>query len=205
MSSLIMHVCISNIIRQKYDYGYEFLFGSIMPDILKEAGEDKNKVHYRTNHDYSLYEIDKFVKEKLIKDKSEYNLGYLAHLIQDKFLTKYTNAKIKETNIDNQEYITYLFDNNSLHKKQEFLDLIHNDYAILDDYLIKKYDINLDYLTKRILRVNKEIKYDPIIEKELEVHEIIPDSTLKIFNILDIEQYIRECLAEYDRYLEEEL
>ena len=47
MSSLIMHVCISNIIRQKYDYGYDFLFGSIMPDILKEAGEDKNKVHYK--------------------------------------------------------------------------------------------------------------------------------------------------------------
>ena len=205
MSSLIMHVCISNVIKQKYNYSYEFLYGAIMPDILKEAGEDKNKIHYRTNHDYSLYEIDKFVKERLIKDKSEYNLGYLAHLIQDKFLTKYINAKIKETNIDNQEYITYLFDNNSLHKKQEFLDLIHNDYAILDEYLIKKYDLNLDYLTKRILRVNKEIKYDPIIEKELEIHEIIPDSTLKIFNILDIEQYIRECLAEYDRYLEEEL
>lgn len=205
MSSLIMHVCISNVIKQKYNYSYEFLYGAIMPDILKEAGEDKNKIHYRTNHDYSLYEIDKFVKERLIKDKSEYNLGYLAHLIQDKFLTKYINAKIKETNIDNQEYITYLFDNNSLHKKQEFLDLIHNDYAILDEYLIKKYDLNLDYLTKRILRVNKEIKYDPIIEKELEIHEIIPDSTLKIFNILDIEQYIHECLAEYDRYLEEEL
>ena len=205
MSSLIMHVCISNIIRQKYDYGYEFLFGSIMPDILKEAGEDKNKIHYRTNHDYSLYEIDKFVKEKLVKDRSEYNLGYLSHLIQDKFLTKYTNAKIKETNIDNQEYITYLFDNNSLHKKQEFLDLIHNDYAILDEYLMKKYEINLDYLTKRILRVNKDVKYDPIIEKELEIHEIIPDSTMKLFTILDIEQYIRECLAEYDRYLEEEL
>lgn len=205
MSSLIMHVCISNIIRQKYDYGYDFLFGSIMPDILKEAGEDKNKIHYRTNHDYSLYEIDKFVKEKLVKDRSEYNLGYLSHLIQDKFLTKYTNAKIKETNIDNQEYITYLFDNNSLHKKQEFLDLIHNDYAILDEYLMKKYEINLDYLTKRILRVNKDVKYDPIIEKELEIHEIIPDSTMKLFTILDIEQYIRECLAEYDRYLEEEL
>lgn len=205
MSSLIMHVCISNIIKQKYDYGYEFLYGSIMPDILKEAGEDKNKVHYRTNHNYSLYEIDKFVKENLLKEKSEYNLGYLAHLIQDKFLTKYVNEKIKETNIDGQEYITYLFDNNSLHKKQEFLDLIHNEYAILDDYLIKKYDLNLDYLTKRILRVNKEIKYDEIINEELKIHEIIPESELRIFNILSIEQYIRECISEYDRYLEEEL
>ena len=70
---------------------------------------------------------------------------------------------------------------------------------------MKKYEINLDYLTKRILRVNKDVKYDPIIEKELEIHEIIPDSTMKLFTILDIEQYIRECLAEYDRYLEEEL
>lgn len=205
MSSLIMHVCISNIIKQKYDYGYEFLLGSIMPDILKNSGEDKNKVHYRTKDNYNLYEIDKFVKKNMLTEKTEYNLGYLAHLIQDKFLAKYTNRKIKESYIDGQEYITYIFDNDSLHKKQEFLDLIHNDYAIIDQYLIKKYDLNMDYMLKRILRVNKEEKYDKIIEDKLKIHDIIPESTLKIFNILDIEQYIRECINEYDRYIEEEL
>lgn len=203
MSSLIMHVCISNLIKQKYDYGYEFLYGAVMPDVLKKSGEDKNKVHYRTKDNYNLYEIDKFVKENVEKEKSEYNLGYLAHLIQDKLLAKYTNQKIKESYIDGQDYITYTFDNNSLHKKQEFLDLIHNDYAIIDEYLIKKYDLNINYLLKRILRVNKNEKYDKIIEEELRIHDIIPDSNLKIFNIPDIEQYIRECIKEFDRYLDE--
>lgn len=205
MSSLIMHICVSNVIKQKYDYGYEFLYGSIMPDILKISGEDKNKIHYRTNENYSLYEIDKFVKEKLQREKNEYNLGYLSHLIQDKLLANYTNKKIKETKIDSQEYITYLFDNNSLHKKQEFLDLIHNEYSIIDDYLIRKYALNIDYILKRILRVNKEEKYEKIIQNELKIHDIIPESHLKIFSILDIEQYIRECVNEFDRYIEEEL
>lgn len=205
MSSFIMHIGISNLIKQKYDYGYEFLYGSISPDILSKAGENKDKVHYRTNGDYSLYEIDKFIKEKWQKEKSEYHLGYLAHLIQDKLLTSYINAKIKETYIDNQLYITYLFDHDSLHKKQEFLDLIHKEYAILDDYFIKKYDLNLDYLTKRITRINKEEKLEEILVNELKIHEISPESELKIFSILDIEQYIKECVQEFDRYVEEEL
>lgn len=205
MGSLIMHVIISNQIRQKYDYSYDFMYGSIMPDILKKAGEDKNKVHYRIKDNYYLYDLNKFVKENLQEEKSEYSLGYLAHLIQDKLLANYINTKIKESIIDSQEYMTYLFDNNTLHKKQEFLDLIHNDYALIDDYLIKKYDINMDYITKRLLRVNKEEKYEKIIEDELKMHEIISDSRLKLFTILDVEQYIRDCINEYDRYIEEEL
>ena len=204
MSSLIMHVYISNIIRKKYDFSYEFLYGSIMPDILKKSGEDKNKVHYRTNNDYSLYEIDKFIKEKLTDNKSEYNLGYLAHLIQDKLFSQYMDKKIKDSIVNNQEYITYIFDNNSLHKKDEFLNLIYNEYAIIDDYLIKKYDVNLEYLTKRILRINQNEKFVPIIKKELEVH-VINDKELKMINIVDIEQYIHECVREFEKYIEDEL
>jgi hypothetical protein len=200
-----MHICISNILKKKYDYSYDFLYGSIMPDILKKAGGDKNKVHYRTNNDYSLYEIDRFVKDIVLKEENEYNLGYLAHLIQDKLLAKYVNEKIKESKIDNQDYIIYKFDNGSLHKKQEFLDLIHNEYAFIDNYLINKYELNIDYLTKRILRVNKQENYCDIIKDELRIHDFLPDTTLKIFSILDIEQYIRECVNEYDRYIEEEL
>ena len=204
MSSLIMHVYISNIIRKKYDFSYEFLYGSIMPDILKKSGEDKNKVHYRTNNDYSLYEIDKFIKEKLTDNKSEDNLGYLAHLIQDKLFSQYMDKKIKDSIVNNQEYITYIFDNNSLHKKDEFLNLIYNEYAIIDDYLIKKYDVNLEYLTKRILRINQNEKFVPIIKKELEVH-VINDKELKMINIVDIEQYIHECVREFEKYIEDEL
>ena len=204
MSSLIMHVYISNIIRKKYDFSYEFLYGSIMPDILKKSGEDKNKVHYRTNNDYSLYEIDKFIKEKLTDNKSEYNLGYFAHLIQDKLFSQYMDKKIKDSIVNNQEYITYIFDNNSLHKKDEFLNLIYNEYAIIDDYLIKKYDVNLEYLTKRILRINQNEKFVPIIKKELEVH-VINDKELKMINIVDIEQYIHECVREFEKYIEDEL
>ena len=204
MSSLIMHVYISNIIRKKYDFSYEFLYGSIMPDILKKSGEDKNKVHYRTNNDYSLYEIDKFIKEKLTDNKSEYNLGYLAHLIQDKLFSQYMDKKIKDSIVNNQEYITYIFDNNSLHKKDEFLNLIYNEYAIIDDYLIKKYDVNLEYLTKRILRINQNEKFVPIIKKELEVH-VINNKELKMINIVDIEQYIHECVREFEKYIEDEL
>lgn len=206
MASIIMHICISNLVRQKYDYSYDFLLGSIMPDILKKSGVDKNKVHYRTNEDYTLYEIDKYAKEKdLINKKDELSLGYLLHLIEDKILAKYINTKIKEINIDDQEYITYLFDNDSLHKKQEFINMIHNEYAIIDKYLLRKYNINLEYITKRILRANKDENLDEIIKKELEVHNIEEDTNLKVLQIDYIERYIIECINEFDRYLIEEL
>lgn len=206
MASCIMHICISNLIKQKYDYSYDFLLGAMMPDILKKNGEDKNKTHYRTNNDYTLYEIDKYAKEKNLKnEKKDLELGYLSHLIEDKILAKYINTKIKEIKIDGCEYITYLFDNNSLHKKSEFITMIHNEYAIIDDYVLKKYNINLDYISKRILRANKDEKLEKIIQNELQEHEINEEINLKILPIDYIQKYIMECVNEYDRYLIEEL
>lgn len=206
MASCIMHICISNLIKQKYDYSYDFLLGAMMPDILKKNGEDKNKTHYRTNNDYTLYEIDKYAKEKNLKnEKKDLELGYLSHLIEDKILAKYINTKIKEIKIDGCEYITYLFDNKSLHKKSEFITMIHNEYAIIDDYVLKKYNINLDYISKRILRANKDEKLEKIIQNELQEHEINEGINLKILPIDYIQKYIMECVNEYDRYLIEEL
>lgn len=206
MASIIMHICISNLIKQKYEYSYDFLLGSIMPDILKKTGMDKNKVHYRTNEDYTLYEIENYAKEKNLREnKDELDLGYLLHLIEDKILAKHINTKIKEIKIDGQEYITYLFDNDSLHKKQEFINMIHNEYAIVDDYLLKKYNINIDYITKRILRSNKDQNLEEIIVNELKQYSVNKDVNLKILPIEYIERYIVECINEYDRYLIEEL
>ena len=61
----------------------------------------------------------------------------------------------------------------------------------------------LIYLTKRILRINQNEKFVPIIKKELEVH-VINDKELKMINIVDIEQYIHECVREFEKYIEDE-
>ena len=37
MSSIISHVYISNILKEKYKLGDEFLYGAILPDILHKA------------------------------------------------------------------------------------------------------------------------------------------------------------------------
>lgn len=92
----------------------EFLRGSVAPDLL--SNNNKKETHYSQTEYSKDTDLRKFLKENSIS--SSYMKGYFLHLIVDQlFYNKY-----------------YPNPNKSL----------YNDYDILNDKLIKKYNIELD-------------------------------------------------------------
>ena len=136
MGSYMMHLAISDKVKKKLKLSDEFVYGSILPDILKEEGQDRDATHY--------------IKEKVIKGKvqrlpdismaienieilgnKEVALGYVAHLIEDYIWFSIYIPSYAEKNAD--KYI-YLKDN-FLHTEQEFYDNIYLDYSNLNKYI----------------------------------------------------------------------
>ena len=142
MSSIISHVYISNILKEKYKLGDEFLYGAILPDILHKAipAQRREMTHYLrhgilycSEGDYP--DIERFIIENTeILPKSQMMQGYLAHLIEDMlwfsiYIPRMTIEKDKKT-------IIYKKDN-SVHTDDEFRNDIYSDYTIMDRYLLK--------------------------------------------------------------------
>ena len=46
MASMIIHICISNMVKEELNLSDKFLAGSIMPDLKKMAGFDRGISHY---------------------------------------------------------------------------------------------------------------------------------------------------------------
>ena len=110
MSSIISHVYISNILKEKYKLGDEFLYGAILPDILHKAipAQRREMTHYLrhgilygSEGDYP--DIERFIIENTeILPKSQMMQGYLAHLIEDMlwfsiYIPRMTIEKDKKT------------------------------------------------------------------------------------------------------------
>lgn len=106
MSSIISHIYISNILKEKYNLNNEFLYGAMLPDVLTVAVnfKTKNTTHYLQHgtlngNEGDYPDIEKFINEnKLSLPKNLMLQGYLAHLIEDMiwYSISIPNMAIKE-------------------------------------------------------------------------------------------------------------
>ena len=46
MGSIMMHLCISSKIKEKYNFNNNFLIGCILPDIYKKVSSNRDETHY---------------------------------------------------------------------------------------------------------------------------------------------------------------
>lgn len=198
MSSIISHVYISNILKEKYNLGDEFLYGAILPDILHKAikAQTREMTHYLrhgilygSEGDYP--DIERFIIENTeILPKSQMMQGYLAHLIEDMlwfsiYIPKMTIEKDKKT-------IIYKKDN-SVHTDDEFRNDIYSDYTIIDRYLLKKTNLNLDELQREFLAISDDIDLKNTIKDNFKLFDLRNDSLILIsFDML--EEYIKASL-----------
>ena len=198
MSSIISHVYISNILKEKYNLGDEFLYGAILPDILHKAikAQTREMTHYLrhgilydSEGDYP--DIERFIIENTeILPKSQMMQGYLAHLIEDMlwfsiYIPKMTIEKDKKT-------IIYKKDN-SVHTDDEFRNDIYSDYTIIDRYLLKKTNLNLDELQSEFLAISDDIDLKNTIKDNFKLFDLRNDSLILIsFDML--EEYIKASL-----------
>ncbi len=198
MSSIISHVYISNILKEKYNLGDEFLYGAILPDILHKAikAQTREMTHYLrhgilygSEGDYP--DVERFIIENTeILPKSQMMQGYLAHLIEDMlwfsiYIPKMTIEKDKKT-------IIYKKDN-SIHTDDEFRNDIYSDYTIIDRYLLKKTDLNINELQREFLAISDDINLKNTIKDNFKLFDLRNENLILIsFDML--EEYIKASL-----------
>lgn len=154
MASVLIHICISNIVKEELGLSDKFLAGSIMPDLKKMAGFDRAITHYlkyvvNDGNVMNLPDLEKFIEENTFKLLDFKTLGNYAHLIEDKiwfekFVGKYIKWHDEDlglvTNLKTGK--VYEFDN--------FSKEIYSDYNSVSQKVISKYNLDMNKLSKQI-------------------------------------------------------
>ena len=154
MASVLIHICISNIVKEELGLSDKFLAGSIMPDLKKMAGFDRAITHYLKYvvHDGNvmhLPDLDKFIEENTFKLLDFKTLGTYAHLIEDKiWFEKFVGRYIKWHDED-LGLVTNL-KTGKVYDFDIFSKEIYSDYISVSQKVISKYNLDMNKLSKQI-------------------------------------------------------
>ena len=130
MASRTVHYALAILISKKIKIENidRFIAGELLPDAIEHNNENHAKTHFKItyNVDKKLIDTKSFLEEyKDLILKDELYLGYYLHLIQDAVYRKFL-----------------YFGEGFVNKRDgTFVKEIHNDYALLNEYLIQKYDL----------------------------------------------------------------
>lgn len=199
MSSYIMHICISNIVKNKYNLSSKYMYGSVLPDLKKNMGCDRTSTHFTEKVETKggirdLPQIDKAILELKDKMNFEVYLGYISHLIEDyiwfnKYIPEYTKKL-------NENEVLYL-KNNSIHSLDEYRNDVYSDYRYFAKYIVDKCEMNLTQTLKDISHYLNE-EETKILIQNTSINTEAPSSAILI-STESIDKYIQECVSEVDK------
>lgn len=203
MGSLIMHLTVSNIIKEKYNLSDAFLAGSIMPDIYGKCKIPRDLTHFITTEKIDpdlarLPNIKYFINKYSDNLTNDLLLGYLCHLIEDRvwfreFIPKY--AKVVSY-VDN----TILFLNDkTIHNEKEFSEEIYFDYNKIDLYLLNKYNLNINNIKETIKKYYTEDYSKEALNNYLYKHDVIETRDNIFLTENEAEIFIEKSLIDIDK------
>ncbi len=194
MASAIIHLCVAKEVNKYLKMNEKEIFlGAIAPDISKQIGQTKEISHFldHTNED-DIPNIDRFLKKYQGEINKPFEMGYLIHLLTDKYWFRdYVYDYIERYTKDaNKKKITYT----------ALRDLIYNDYTSLNVQLIDKYNLELDlfyddynFPESKITEIPMD-KLDVLVDKMgLIISESKEEKTF-VFDITDIEIFIENSV-----------
>ena len=157
MSSYMMHMCISNLVKNRLNLTDKFVFGSILPDNLKSITGDRRTTHYLQEviidgEQRRLPDISRAIKGLHIQDK-EIRLGYIAHLVED-FIWFNEYIPAYATELENNQ-IKYLADD-SIHTGNEFRQDIYSDYTNSNAYVVDRCGVDIEKLIGNVRNIVKD-------------------------------------------------
>lgn len=166
MSSYIMHICISDIVKRKLHLTDKFVFGAILPDLLKSMKQDRNGTHYveeavADSMTRKLPNIPKALEELEIEDK-EIKCGYIAHLIEDYiWFNDFTPMYVE---VEQDGRIKYLKDG-TIHSIKEFNQDMYIDYSNSNNYAVEKCGANIENMLESLMNISDgKIDMSPLIQ-----------------------------------------
>lgn len=195
MAQRTIHMLFGTLLSDKIELFNKnrFLIGSILPDAYMEPTNRKvsHFIKYISEENCLYFDFRDFFdrfQNKIIED--DLYLGYYAHLVEDAFY----------------RYFLY-YEKRFMEKIKSYeLDILHNDYHILNSYIVKKYSLPSHLEVPNAFEnelLSKVTEFDiPKIfnDYQNDVVELFDEKT-----VLLTEDMLEEFVARYIDILEEEL
>ena len=215
MPSWPIHISIANKLNKQLKLNDDFILGNILPDtldgyIFKASNTThKNKSHFRTNE---RIDLDLFLKSNKNKLDNPIVLGYLTHLLSDKFYNSYTSKNhIFETN---EGLKVLLNDNTYMDRNEVTLKMKQNDYIKYGKYLAKQNmlgnTIKINENTFQNLKALTDFDYSKEdIDKTIDIINMwINDKSYKddvkyeLYSKEELDNVYNDCIEFIFRYLD---
>ena len=210
MASTIMHIAVAEELYKKIkdkiniNY-YDYILGSISPDISKIINEQRLKSHFLDNNN-GIPNIDKFLDKYKEALNNSFTLGYFIHLYTDiLFYEEYYPLFIKDKFFTS---IIKCLDKTTISVRHEDKrQMLYNDYTNLNKQLIEEYNLNLDIFYNEFVVPDTTITEIPIHKLNVLIDNasiIIQNITKEkeyIIDIASIKSFIDDCVEEIYIYL----
>ena len=204
MGSLLMHIGVSEIVRKRLNLSTKFIYGSILPDLIKKETGDRTGTHFiktvvTDKGIQRLPEIDRAISMLNGKMDKEVRLGYIAHLIEDYiWFEKYIPSFA--IYIEN-ERLVYLKDN-SIHSGDEFSKEMYEDYIKINTHIKKQWIDNYDFFKSDMKKILTPKELD-FLESNEEENTQEPNDTFNILTKESIDRYIKETVEKVEKTIKE--
>lgn len=139
MPSITPHMVVATEVAKLLNINSEgFIRGNFLPDII----DIKNSHHKVESGIYMIPDIDYFIKK--LDLTNDLDLGYLTHLLLDKHYL--------------EDYLKKIYPNKNI-----FLDKkVYKDYDVLNHLLVKKFNLDVEYIEKALMKYNCKIKEEKL-------------------------------------------
>lgn len=193
MGSYLMHIGITEKVRKKLNLSYKFIYGSILPDLIKMGTGDRKGSHFlKTIIDgenvKNLPVIENAISMLRNKLDKEVYLGYIAHLIEDhiwfeKYIPTFATVYV-------QGKLSYLSDN-SEHSSFEFSKDIYEDYEKINAYMVEVCNVDYSTLKQELEKIMNETELN-FLNKNANMRDVKEIHTTKIITKDRLDEYIKE-------------
>ncbi len=211
MGSILMHLCISEQIKRKYNFNNDFLIGSVLPDIYKRTTMTRDDSHYiekvvEKGYVYQLPDLKKYVeehKDTILTDGII--LGYYAHLVEDFVWFRYVSGlftKVKEGE-EEQDLVRYRNENfEKPHPSEEYGIEMYKDYANVNSWLIYRIQININEFIESVNKYTNDDSAGSIIKEYCDISKICREGKNAFLSEECIERYIKASTELFELNLE---
>lgn len=191
MAQRLIHYLLGEMLSKEIELKNKerFLLGSVMPDAYKEL-KHRDKTHFANRTDGTYFDFNLF-REKFGRQMNEDDLylGYYMHLVEDVFYRQFIHRDQFRVPNGSEEVL-----------------ILHNDYHILNSYIVSKYNcqnilqdkINLD--SEKIMEI-AEFRIDEFL------HNLAGDFSDKTQGetVFVTEEMLDQFIEEYVLIMLEEL
>jgi hypothetical protein len=154
MASAIIHMCVAKKVNSYLQMDERMLtLGAIAPDISKQIGRDKIESHFLNKEDAEtgIPNCDRFVKKYRSELNKPFEMGYLIHLLTDKYWFRDYMPKFIKDFTDDKD-ATY----------EALRTIIYGDYTCLNRRLIDDYMLDLYFFSNDFVYPQSKITEIPI-------------------------------------------